>query len=54
MVFQIIGCKIEKNFSVVILPDDYELEIGFLGEVIFNDESIVDSHGSITYNHDMD
>ena len=54
MVFQIINCEIKKNFSVVILPDNYELAIGLLGEVILNDKSIVDSHGSLTYNNTMD
>ena len=37
----------------MILPDNYELAIGQLGEVIFNDKSIVDSHGSLTYNNTM-
>lgn len=50
IVFQMIGVKKEKNFTVLLMPDDYQIEIGNTeSELILSDISVSKEHGSIRY-----
>jgi len=54
-VFQFIGVKKEKNFTVLTLPDNYKVEIGNEStELNFKDDSIDKDHGSIRYDTSLD
>ena len=53
--FQLIGLKKEKNFTVLILPDNYKVEIGSEStELKLADDSINKDHGSICYDTSLD
>lgn len=46
-----IGVKKEKNFTVIILPDDYQIEIGNCdNEITLADVSVNKQHATIQYN----
>ena len=45
-----LGVKKEKNFTVLLMPDDYQIEIGNKDtELILSDISVSKDHGSIRY-----
>jgi hypothetical protein len=55
IVYQVLGNENKKNFTVVILPIDYEIEIGRSGtEMIFNENTVTSKqHAFIKYDSEI-
>ena len=56
IIYQMIGVKYEKNFTVITLPDNYCVSIGSAcdSEISLIDPSVSPYHGNIRYDTMLD